>query len=56
MKQRDFLFCGENYFWYWHDYFSQPHLPLRQYTPRPRGNPHFGPDNPWTSGVKRRRG
>jgi transcriptional regulator with XRE-family HTH domain len=25
---------------------------LRQYTPRPRGNPPFGPNNPWNTGSK----
>jgi transcriptional regulator with XRE-family HTH domain len=27
---------------------------LRQYTPKKRGNPNFGPDNPYTRGLKRR--
>jgi transcriptional regulator with XRE-family HTH domain len=28
---------------------------LGQYTPRPRGNPYFGPNNPWTTGLKQRK-
>jgi transcriptional regulator with XRE-family HTH domain len=27
---------------------------LRQYMPRKRGNPYFGPNNPWIAGLKRR--
>lgn len=28
---------------------------LRQYTPKKRGNPNFGPDSPYTKGLTRRK-